>query len=322
MALASLYCKKGKERFIVNTHKRRRLAALLAVFLTVGPVLSARAAQDGLAYASTQSVEVDGKNVEFQMYALKDANGYDTNYVKLRDVAYVLNGTNAQFNVEWYGAVRVNSGTAYSPNGSEMYTPYSGNRAYTKPGGTTVVDGTDRYLDAILLNDDDGGGYTYYKLRDLGDALGFTVDWSSERGVYIETQPKDPEAEPEEFEEVPFQNNAYIVLSLDEVTSWEAAGAYCAQQGGHLATIDSQAENDYVSSLLTEAGVGTAFLGLSKEGEEWIWYNGLPLAYSNWASGQPGSKAYAMMDNTQGGRWVAGTFPRTGNAVFVCEWDG
>lgn len=287
---------------------------------------SAAAAQGDLAYASTQSVEVDGENVEFQMYALKDANGYDTNYVKLRDVAYVLNGTGSQFNVDWNGAVSVNSGTAYSPNGSEMYTPYSGNRAYARPGGTTVVNGTDCYLDAILLNDDTGGGYTYYKLRDLGNALGFTVDWSSERGVYIETQPAqdstDPEEASEELEEVPFQNNAYIVLSLDEVTSWEAAGAYCAQQGGHLATIDSQAENDYVSSLLTEAGVGTAFLGLSKEDGEWIWYNGLPLAYSNWASGQPSSKSYAMMDNTQGGQWVAGTFPSTGSAVFVCEWDG
>ncbi len=311
----------------MNTHKqRRRVAAMLAVFLAVGSFVSARAAQAGLAYASTQSVEVDGRNVEFQMYALKDANGYDTNYVKLRDVAYVLNGTGAQFNVEWYGAVRVNSGTAYSPNGSEMYTPYSGNRAYTKPGGTTIVDGTDCYLDAILLNDDDGGGYTYYKLRDLGDALGFTVDWSSERGVYIETQPaqdsNDPEeAEPtDELEEVPFQNNAYIVLSLDDVTSWEEASAYCAQQGAHLATIDSQAENDYVSSLLNEAGVSTAFLGLSQEGGEWSWYNGLPLAYSNWASGQPGSRAYAMMDNTQGGKWIAGTFPS--GAAFVCEWDG
>ena len=34
--------------------------------------------------ASTQTVTVDGKAVEFQMYALKDANGNDTNYVKLR----------------------------------------------------------------------------------------------------------------------------------------------------------------------------------------------------------------------------------------------
>ena len=39
------------------------------------------------AYASTQSVKVDGVAVEFQMYALKDEKGNDTNYVKVRDVA-------------------------------------------------------------------------------------------------------------------------------------------------------------------------------------------------------------------------------------------
>lgn len=41
------------------------------------------------AYASTQTVQVDGKPVEFQMYALKDTNGNPKNYIKVRDVASV-----------------------------------------------------------------------------------------------------------------------------------------------------------------------------------------------------------------------------------------
>ena len=280
-----------------------------------------------MAYASTQTVEVDGKTVEFQMYALKDANGYDTNYVKLRDVAYVLNGTSAQFDVEWQGQVSVRSGRSYCLNGSEMYTPYRGDRPYTQPGGVTIVDGEDRYLDAILLSDDNGGGYTYYKLRDLGNALGFTVDWSSERGVYIETQPAQDDKKPEELTEtempedvwevVPFENNAYIILSLDTVTTWEDACAYCAEQGGHLATIDSQAENDHIRALLAEAEVNSAFLGLSEEEDIWSWYDGVPLHYSNWASGQPGSGSYAAINSN--GKWSAKTF--SGPASFICEWD-
>lgn len=43
-------------------------------------------------------------------------------------------------------------------------------------------------MDAILLTDDAGSGYTYFKLRDLGEALGFTVDWSAEKGIFIETK--------------------------------------------------------------------------------------------------------------------------------------
>ncbi len=47
--------------------------------------------------------------------------------------------------------------------------------------------GTASDLTAIFLTDDGGGGYTYYQLQDLGRKLGFHVDWSVERGVFIET---------------------------------------------------------------------------------------------------------------------------------------
>lgn len=141
-----------------------------------------------LAHPSTQTVTIDGKPVELQAYALKDANGYDTNYVKLRDVAHVLNGTAAQFSVGWDGAVNVTTGQAYTPNGSEMQTPFSGVRAYTPASAPTRVNGADAALEAIVLNDDAGGGYTYYKLRDLGSALGFLVDWSAETGIFIQTK--------------------------------------------------------------------------------------------------------------------------------------
>lgn len=143
------------------------------------------------AYASTQNVLVDGKPVEFQAYALKDASGNDTNYIKLRDVAYALNGTAAQFDLGWdqdAKSISVTSGAAYKANGSEMKTPYSGNRAYTVSSSPLYINGKAADLEAILLTDDAGNGYTYFKLRDLGEALGFAVDWSAEKGIYIETE--------------------------------------------------------------------------------------------------------------------------------------
>ena len=62
---------------------------------------------DGIAYAASQTVSIDGRPVTFQMYALKNASGFGTNYVKLRDLAYALNGTAAQFEVEYDGSIRV-----------------------------------------------------------------------------------------------------------------------------------------------------------------------------------------------------------------------
>lgn len=140
-----------------------------------------------VAYASTQTVLLNGKSVEFQAYALKDEKGNDTNYVKLRDLAYILNGTSAQFAVEWDGAVSVLTRQPYTPNGSEMTTPFSGNQLYSRPTAETWVDGWATELDAIVLTDASGGAYTYYKLRDLGEALGFLVDWSDRVGITIAT---------------------------------------------------------------------------------------------------------------------------------------
>ena len=125
---------------------RRLLPLSLALALGLAaPALAAEA--DGTAYASTQMVLVDGAAVEFQAYALKDEAGNDTNYVKLRDVAFVLNGTDAQFEVDWDGGVVVTTKTPYTVRGGEMTTPYEGNQPCTAVEGDTNVDGKPVRLD-------------------------------------------------------------------------------------------------------------------------------------------------------------------------------
>lgn len=141
-----------------------------------------------IAYMREQAITIDGKAVKFQAYALKDDKGNETNYVKLRDVASALNGTPAQFNVGWNGSVNIETGTAYVPNGTEMITPFTGDRNYVNSTAYTNVDGTtNASLQAIVLTDDKGAGYTYYKLRDLGAALGFAVNWSADKGITVDT---------------------------------------------------------------------------------------------------------------------------------------
>ncbi len=202
------------------------LLSLVMVFsaIPITPVLAA----ENVAYPSTQQVSVDGTAVEFQMYALKDENGNDTNYVKVRDVAYILNGTAAQFSVNWDGAVDLIPGQGYESDGSEMSTPFSGERPYTPATAPTQVNAQDAALDAIVLTDDNGGGYTYYKLRDLGAALGFTVDWSAERGVYIETETQPAAAE------TPYPVTLYaldgrtITVWSNEVDDYLSVGWYYA----------------------------------------------------------------------------------------------
>lgn len=153
------------------------------------------AAPTTTAYASTQKVLVDGKTVEFQCYALRDASGNDTNYIKLRDMAAILNGSAAQFNVNYDGSIVIETKKPYTTaNGTEMNTPFSGDREYKANTDVTKIDGVASDLAAITLTDDAGGGYTYYKLRDLGQALGFNVGWDNVKGnIFVETdKPYDP----------------------------------------------------------------------------------------------------------------------------------
>jgi len=141
----------------------------------------------GMAYTSSSTVTVDGRPVDFQLYALRDERGYETNYIKLRDVAYILNGTEAQFNVGWNRAVIIEPGVPYEANGTEMSTPFTGNRPYTVATAPNWYSFLPVDLDAIYLEDDEARGYTYYKLRDLGQLLDFNVGWESGVGIYIET---------------------------------------------------------------------------------------------------------------------------------------
>lgn len=140
-----------------------------------------------MAYASTQTVDLDGQSVSLPCYALKDDKGNMTNYIKLRDLAVLLKDTGARFQVGWDGKVSITTHTSYTADGSELKTPFTGDRVYEPAAASTLVDGRAANLAAFTLKDDAGGGYTYYQLRDLGRALGFNVGWTAQRGMFVET---------------------------------------------------------------------------------------------------------------------------------------
>lgn len=150
-------------------------------------------AAGGTAYPSLQTVLVDGQPKEVQMYALKNDVG-STNYIKLRDLAALLDGTAAQFDVQvdrnWQ--VMLDPGPYLHPNGQELAVLFDGARPYVPYAAPTLVSGAAVALSAFRLTDDAGGGHTYYQLRDLGQALGFNVGWDGSH-VFIDTAaPYDP----------------------------------------------------------------------------------------------------------------------------------
>lgn len=139
---------------------------------------------------SRSAFTLDGKSVSLDAYTLKaDSNGGDVTFVKLRDVAKLLDGTAAQCNVDWKnGAIQVTTGAAYTtPNGTELQAIDGADGSYRQNTAPILFDGTTKPLEGIVITDGAGGGHTFFKLRDLGRAVGFYVGWDAEKGVFIET---------------------------------------------------------------------------------------------------------------------------------------
>ncbi len=132
-------------------------------------------------------------------------------------------------------------------------------------------------------------------------------------------------------EAVEFNSHYYYVYDLDTVTTWEEAKEYCESQGGYLATITSQEEDEFVYSCLrNKFDCESAYFGFTDQNEEgtWVWANGEVSSYTNWHSGEPNSENpnedFAMYYyKYSDGSWNDGDFgDRTVNSgrAFICEW--
>lgn len=128
---------------------------------------------------STHKVTLDGKSVAPQGYNIED-----NNYYKLRDIAYILNGTDSQFNITWdseNSRIVLTSGKTYQAVGGEMTDSVSSQITSCMPSSATIVlDGKTVSLTGYLVN-----GNNYYKLRDVGSVLGFGVDYDTDKQTVV-----------------------------------------------------------------------------------------------------------------------------------------
>lgn len=125
------------------------------------------------ALKTSSKVLVDSTSRSFDAYNIND-----NNYFKLRDIAFVLNGTGKQFAVGWDGvknAINLTTARPYLSVGGEM-TSSSGSTVKTATSTTAKIflNGKEIFLTAYNID-----GNNYFKLRDLGEAINFGVDWNA-----------------------------------------------------------------------------------------------------------------------------------------------
>ena len=131
------------------------------------------------AVPTNDKLTIDGKAVTPTAYKIDGAN-----YFQLRDVAMLLNGTKAQFSVDYDSvnkAVKITTGQPYTPNGSELKGA-TGSQNATVGNNDVYINGVKTDLMVYKIN-----GANYFKLRDLGEKLGFNVGWKQGTGVFIES---------------------------------------------------------------------------------------------------------------------------------------
>lgn len=127
---------------------------------------------------TASTVYVNGKNVSFDAYKIND-----NNYLKLRDLAYVLSGSEKQFNVTWdeeANSILLERGKEYVTVGGEMVGKGSGVKTPAETDSYVLLD--DDYISLTAFNID---GNNYFKLRDLGKTFDFEVDWDGEANAIV-----------------------------------------------------------------------------------------------------------------------------------------
>ena len=118
-----------------------------------------------------------------------------------------------------------------------------------------------------------------------------------------------------------WKGNGHSYQKFENTVNWTEAQTYCESQGGYLATVTSQEEQQFIFSQLGTAGL--VWLGGTDAGHEgtWSWVTNEPWNYSNWDGGEPnngyGNENYLLMNHY--GTWNDMSLDNT--LWFVCEWN-
>ena len=128
-----------------------------------------------------QNLTVDGEEKNAEIYNI---NG--SNYFKLRDMAALLTGTDAQFSVtydEENKTIVIQTGEAYEKQPGDLMPGLDKSSTAVRSAQAITING-EAVGDLTAYNI---GGNNFFKLRELGEKLGFGVDYDAETRTMVVT---------------------------------------------------------------------------------------------------------------------------------------
>ena len=158
---------------------KKKISLLLAILMLVTLIPTAFAESKTVdAVKNTKKVTLDGEEVMVGAY---DVEGY--NYLKLRDVAAILNGKKCQFSVGYDEPTKL-----ISVELAKAYEKVEGDLAEIKDEKAKaivsvkkiLVNGEEKEVKTALINE-----YNYMQLRDLGSLVGLGVNYDAANKVIM-----------------------------------------------------------------------------------------------------------------------------------------
>ena len=172
---------------------KKKISLLLAILMLVTLIPTAFAESKTVdAVKNTKKITLDGEEVMVGAY---DVEGY--NYLKLRDVAAILNTKKCQFNVGFDKPTKL-----ITVELAKGYEKVEGDLAEIKDKKAKaivsvrkiLVNGEEKEIKTALINE-----YNYMQLRDLGSLVGLDVKYDAKNNVIM--LKSDAEAKEEEKKE-------------------------------------------------------------------------------------------------------------------------
>lgn len=128
-----------------------------------------------------------------------------------------------------------------------------------------------------------------------------------------------------------YNGNYYDVINIS--LTWDEAKERCERKGGHLATITSTEENEWIVKNINPSDNNYCWLGGERDiSGNWMWITGEEWQFSSFAEGQPdycNSSEYYLCTYSPANRWNDAAIDGDNGTVYwsaisgyIIEWEG
>ena len=160
---------------------RKRILKCFSVISIILLLFSNVTLANEIARPTFQKILFNSEEVEGEVYNI---NG--SNYFKLRDIAAILNGTSAQFSIEYDGAIHITTKNEYTFVGNELSKGSKKEQIANKTTSSIFINGIEVFPYTYNIN-----GNNYFGIRFLGENLGFGVEYDQLTNTVLLTADKN-----------------------------------------------------------------------------------------------------------------------------------